>query len=248
MERNSSDLTKMSETLKPAIYLIPVSISDGNPFDVLPSRNIEIIRHISHFVVENTRTARRFLKKVDKSIDIDSLTFYELNEHTEESEISSMLQPYYEGFPIGIMSEAGCPAVADPGARLVELAQKKGIKTVPLVGPSSILLALMASGMNGQNFTFNGYLPINEKDRQRALKNMSDLIFKHNITQIFIETPYRNNKLVEQIIRDVPSSFKLCVACDITGQDEYIMTRTIAEWSKNTIKFEKKPAIFLLGQ
>lgn len=245
-EKNTS--TTVSQNDKPAVYLLPVAMSDGDVTRVLPAYNLEIFRKIKHFVVENLRSARRFLKKVDKSIDIASLNLVELSEHTRAEEIPAMLAPLERGHSIGVMSEAGCPAVADPGARLVEAAQRRGYRVVPLVGPSSILLALMGSGMNGQNFTFNGYLPIDDKQRDVTLRNLASAVGRFNTTQIFIETPYRNNKLIERITSVVPPHLKLCIASDITGDSQSIVTRTVGEWKKTSFNYDKIPTIFVLGQ
>ena len=215
--------------MEAGLYLIPVNLSDGDLEDVLPRRNFDVVRSIRHFIVENERTARRFLKKCDKAIDIDSLTFYPLNEHTRPEETVHYLDALAQGEPMGVISEAGCPAVADPGADVVAMAQRRGFKVVPLVGPSSILLSLMASGFNGQSFAFQGYLPIDGGQ-----------------TQIFIETPYRNNRLIAELAKALRRDLRLCVAYDITGADEWIATRTIAEWEKNQPTLAKKPAIFLL--
>lgn len=231
-----------------AVYLLPVTMSDETVDRVLPAYNLQLLKNIRFFVVENVRTARRFLKKVDKNINIDDLTFVELSEHTPDSEVPAMLAPVSEGLAIGVMSEAGCPAVADPGARLVEAAQRRGIRVVPLVGPSSILLALMGSGMNGQNFTFNGYLPIEDRARDNRLRELAGLVSRHNTTQIFIETPYRNNKLIARIASVLPATLKLCVASDITGPNESVITRSLADWRKARYDYDKIPTIFVLGQ
>lgn len=248
MQSENDILETENRSLECALYLLPVPMSDNCPDTVIPAYNIDIIRGISHFVVENIRTARRFLKKFDRSININLLTFTELSEHTSESELPDMLSPISEGKPVGIMSEAGCPAVADPGARLVALAQQRGIKVVPLVGPSSILLSLMASGFNGQNFTFDGYLPIEEKAREAALRNMSVSVTRHNVTHIFIETPYRNNSLMATLLKVLPRDMKLCVASDITGPAESILTRTVGAWQQSKTTLPKIPTIFLIGQ
>lgn len=246
---NDSLHNNVSEGLEvqPAVYLLPVTMSDGDPRHVLPAINIEIFRKIKFFVVENLRTARRFLKKIDKAIDIDSLTMVELSEHTDEKDIPSMLSPIEEGHAVGVMSEAGCPAVADPGARLVDYAQRRGIKVVPLVGPSSILLSLMGSGFNGQSFTFNGYLPIDDKARDNTLRAMASTVTRQGTTQIFIETPYRNNRLMSRMLAVLPGQLKLCVASDITGERQSIVTRRIDEWKNVTFDYDKIPTIFLLG-
>lgn len=215
------------------------------PSDVLPQKNIELISAVKFFVVEELRTARRFLKACNKAIDIDSLSFSVLNEHTQPGEVAAMLQPALEGNDIGIISEAGCPAVADPGADLVAVAQRKGIEVVPLVGPSSILLSLMGSGFNGQSFAFLGYLPVDAAKRNAALRQMERDI-RRNQTQIFIETPYRNNRLVAELADSLPAEMMLCVAADITAPTQSIVTRPIKDWKKATYDYNKRPAIFLL--
>src|SRR5574344_1703849 len=203
-----------------ALYLIPTLLGDTPTDKVLPSYNREVILGIRHFIVENVRTARRFLKQVDKSIDIDSLTFVELNKRTEEGEIEGMLKPLEMGESVGVISEAGCPAVADPGADVVAIAQRKGLKVVPLVGPSSIILSVMASGFNGQSFAFNGYLPIEQEERTKKLKVLENRIYNENQTQLFIETPYRNGKMIDEIIHSCRPQTKLCIAAGITCADE----------------------------
>jgi 16S rRNA (cytidine1402-2'-O)-methyltransferase len=214
----------------------------------LPTYNKDIITGISHFIVEDVRSARRFLKKVEKSIDIDALTFYTLNKHTDPKEIGSYLQPLTEGKPMGVISEAGCPAVADPGADVVAIAQRKGLKVVPLVGPSSIILSVMGSGFNGQSFAFHGYLPIEPAERAKRLKQLETRIYTENQTQLFIETPYRNNKMVDEIMKHCKPQTKLCIAAGITCENEYIRTRTIKEWKGKVPDLSKTPCIFLLYQ
>lgn len=231
--------------METALYLIPVMLSDEPLEKVLPAHNLEIVRGISHFIVENVRSARRFLKKCDKSIDIDRLTFYVLNEHTRPEEMSDYLTPLLGGHPMGVISEAGCPAIADPGADVVAMAQACGLRVIPLVGPSSILMSLMASGFNGQSFAFLGYLPIDSGKRSRKFKEMERDI-QGGQTQIFIETPYRNNRLIAELVSSLRGDLKLCVACDITGEGETIITRSIREWSKTKYDYDKRPAIFLL--
>lgn len=216
-----------------------------DPSDVLPQKNIELISAVKFFVVEELRTARRFLKACNKAIDIDSLSFSVLNEHTQPQEVAAMLQPALDGNDIGIISEAGCPAVADPGADLVAVAQRKGIEVVPLVGPSSILLSLMGSGFNGQSFAFLGYLPVDAAKRNAALRQMERDI-RRNQTQIFIETPYRNNRLVAELADSLPAEMMLCVAADITAPTQSIVTRPIKDWKKASYDYNKRPAIFLL--
>ena len=232
--------------MKPALYLIPVTLSDVPLSQVLPAANIEVVRGISHFIVENVRTARRFLKRCDRDIDIDQLTFYELNRHTDPKDIASYLAPLEAGQPMGVISEAGCPAIADPGADVVAIAQRRGLTVVPLVGPSSILMGLMASGFNGQSFAFVGYLPIEASARARRLKELEQRILRDDQTQIFIETPYRNNTLLADLVKHLPGNLRLCVASDITGENEHIVTRTIAQWAAQKPDFGKIPTIFLL--
>jgi 16S rRNA (cytidine1402-2'-O)-methyltransferase len=229
-----------------SLYLIPVTLGKTEISKVLPPYNKEIIVPIRHFIVENIRTARRFLKQVNPEIDIDSLTFYTLNKHTSNAELSCFLKPIEEGHSIGIISEAGCPAIADPGADVVAIAQKKNIPVVPLVGPSSILLALMASGFNGQSFAFHGYLPIDAEERIKILKTLEQRVYSENQTQLFIETPYRNGKLVEDIFKTCKSTTRLCIAADITLNSEFIKTRSIGEWKKQVPELSKKPCIFAI--
>ena len=248
MNDNETHILSEKAVLRPGLYLLPVELSDGDVTAVLPARNLEIFRKIKYFVVENKRTARRFLKKIDKTIDIDSLTMFELNEHSSQTEIPAMLGPVRAGNAVGVMSEAGCPAVADPGARLVAYAQLCGVEVVPLVGPSSILMALMASGMNGQNFTFHGYLPIDDKKRDVSLRAMASAAMRTDSTQIFIETPYRNNRLLERMISVLPPATLICVASDITGQRQNIRTMTAAQWKKTKFDFDRIPTIFLIGK
>lgn len=230
-----------------ALYLIPVNISEAPLERVIPTGNLEIVKGIKHLIVENIRTARRFLKRWDKSFDIDSITFYELNGHTDLSEVSSWLDPLRRGEPMGVMSEAGCPAVADPGSLPVSIAQREGLRVVPLVGPSSILLSLMGSGFNGQGFTFNGYLPIDEKERAAVIHQLEGESRRRNLTQIFIETPYRNNKMIDFLSATLHPDTKLCVAVDITDPErESIETRPASKWRNNKTNYDKRPAIFLL--
>ncbi|MBQ1185413.1 MAG: SAM-dependent methyltransferase [Muribaculaceae bacterium] len=233
--------------LDAALYLIPVGMSDSPIDHYLPAHNVEITRQIKHFIVENVRTARRFLKKCDKAINIDELTFYELNNHTDLSEVESYLAALAEGQPIGVMSEAGCPAVADPGALPVAIAQRKGYKVVPLVGPSSILMAQMASGFNGQGFAFNGYLPIETSARNQKIKELENDAYRKDMTQIFIETPYRNNRLIETLCKTLRPDTLLCVASAITDSDhESIVTLKVKQWAKRKYNYDKIPTIFLI--
>jgi len=228
------------------LYLIPNFLGECSTEKVLPSFNTSVINNIKHFIVEDIRTTRRFLKKVNKSIDIDQLTFFELNQHTDLQNISYYIEPLLKGNDIGIISEAGCPAVADPGALIVDLAQQKNIKVVPLVGPSSILLALMASGFNGQSFAFEGYLPIDNDKRIKRLKVLESRIYNEKQTQIFIETPYRNNKIVQDFITHCRPTTKLCIASEITTDNEFIKTKPLSVWKNSLPDLNKKPTIFLL--
>ena len=232
-----------------ALYLIPVTLGETEISQVLPAYNHDIIVGIKHFIVENIRSARRFLKKVEKSIDIDTLTFYELNRHTDRKFIGQYLEALKNGQPVGIISEAGCPAIADPGADVVALAQQKGYKVVPLVGPSSIIMSVMGSGFNGQSFAFNGYLPVEVPQRIKALKKLENKVWNDDQTQLFIETPYRNAKMFETIVNNLKPQTKLCVAAGITCPEEYIKTKTVAQWKKDKLPdLGKIPAIFLIGK
>ena len=233
--------------LTPALYLIPVNISNAPFKDTLPDGNLDILRQLRHLIVENVRTARRFLKRCDPAFDIGAVTFYELNRHTDLNEVSSYLEPLRNGEAVGVMSEAGCPAVADPGALPVSIAQREGLKVVPLVGPSSILMSLMASGFNGQGFCFNGYLPIDQKERERKVRELETLSRKNNLTQIFIETPYRNNRMVASLASILRGDTLLCVACDITDPEkESIITLPASKWKQRKYDYDKRPAIFLI--
>lgn len=229
-----------------ALYLLPVTLGDTPIEKVLPSYNKEIIRGISHFIVEDVRSARRFLKKTDHEIDIDSLTFYTLNKHTTPEEISGYLKPLLAGASMGVISEAGCPAVADPGADVVAIAQRKNLKVVPLVGPSSIILSVMGSGFNGQSFAFHGYLPIEPGDRAKKIKSLEQRAYAEDQTQLFIETPYRNHKMIEDLLQNCKPQTRLCIAANITCEGEFIKTRTIKEWKGHIPELSKIPCIFLL--
>ena len=229
-----------------ALYLIPVTLGDTPLDKVLPAYNKEVILQIKHFIVEEVRTARRFLKKVESSIDIDSLTFYPLNKHTQATDIAGYLKPLMDGEPMGVISEAGCPAVADPGADVVAIAQRRGLKVIPLVGPSSILLSVMASGFNGQSFAFHGYLPIEQGERTKRIKMLEQRSYVENQTQLFIETPYRNRRLLEELIQTCRPPTRLCIACNVTCDDEYICTKSMKEWKGHLPDLEKRPCIFLI--
>ena len=235
--------------LEAGLYLIPCQLSDVQLDKVLPAHNLEVVNGIRYFVVESVRSARRFLKKCNRNIDIDSLTFNELNEHTDLKDtaaIESLLDPIGREEAVGVISDAGCPAVADPGADLVAIAQRRGYKVFPLVGPSSILMSLMASGFNGQRFAFEGYLPVDSQARQARLKEMTRRIEREHQTQIFIEAPYRNNQLIADLATHLPTSMRLCVASDITGENQSIITRTMEQWKQSRYDYHKIPTIFLL--
>jgi 16S rRNA (cytidine1402-2'-O)-methyltransferase len=232
--------------METALYLLPVTLGDTPWEQVLPAYNKEVILGIRHFIVEDVRSARRFLKKVEKSIDIDALTFYPLNKHTSPEAISGYLKPLAAGESMGVISEAGCPAVADPGADVVAIAQRKGLKVVPLVGPSSIILSVMASGFNGQSFAFHGYLPIEPAERAKRIKQLEQRVYAEDQTQLFIETPYRNLKMMEDILRNCRPQTRLCVAANITCPDALIRTRTVKEWLGHLPQLDKIPCIFLI--
>lgn len=228
------------------LYLIPTLLGESDPNDVLPQTIRRTIGMIDTYIVENDKTARRFIKTVVPEKAQPSLKLSILNKHTDANEHLSMLQPCLDGENIGLMSEAGCPGVADPGADIVKMAHAKGIRVVPLVGPSSILMAVMASGMNGQSFAFNGYLPIEKSDKKAALKQLEKMSAEKDQSQLFIETPYRNNKMLEDILEAVQPSTYLCIAADITLPTEFIRTMRASEWRKVKVDLNKRPAIFIL--
>lgn len=238
----------MTKIVPATLYLIPVTLSDVPHSTCLPTYNGDVVRQLKYFIVENVRTARRFIKAVDRGIDVEALTFYELNKHTDPKDIASYLGAMAQGESIGVISEAGCPAVADPGSDVVAMAQSRGYRVVPLVGPSSILLALMASGFNGQGFAFRGYLPIEADKRAKAIREMEQRVMQGHETQICIETPYRNAKLFEDLLRQCRGETMLCVACELTAPEAYVRTMSIAQWRKQTAPdLHKRPCIFLLG-
>lgn len=233
------------------LYLIPITLSNPGettvvPEDVLPQTIKRTIDFVDYYIVENEKTARKFIKSIHPEKKQTDLKISVLNKHTDFAEHNEFIQPLLRGENIGLMSESGCPGVADPGAVIVKLAHEKGIQVVPLVGPSSILLALMASGMNGQSFAFNGYLPIDKNDKKQALKNFERLSQDKNQSQLFIETPYRNNKLMEDLLQILQPSTLLCVACDITLTTEFIKTKTVNEWKKEKADLHNRPCIFII--
>jgi 16S rRNA (cytidine1402-2'-O)-methyltransferase len=217
-----------------------------NPHDVMPQTVKRAIDFIDHYIVENEKTARKFIKAIHPEKVQASLKIATLNKHTEVAEHNSMIMPCLNGINVGLMSEAGCPGVADPGAAIVKIAHEKGVQVVPLVGPSSILLAMMSSGMNGQSFAFNGYLPIDKSEKKTALKNFEKLSHDKNQSQLFIETPYRNNKLVEDILQALQPNTHLCIATDLTLPTEYIKTMRVADWKKTTVDLHNRPTIFII--
>lgn len=232
------------------LYLIPCPISDETaPWDVLPAANRAVMDALDYFIVENTRTARRFLSKAGIARPIGELEFRELNEHTAAGrEIEELIAPLLEGRSAGVISEAGVPGVADPGAPVVGACHRRGIRVVPLVGPSSIILAVMASGLNGQSFAFNGYLPVKPDERARAIRTFERRAHAEHQAQLFIETPYRNVKLVEQLLQICAPDTLLTIAKDLTAPDETVITRRIADWRRSQLpELNKRPAIFILG-
>ncbi|MFW5793220.1 MAG: SAM-dependent methyltransferase [Bacteroidota bacterium] len=232
---------------KGILYLIPVNI--GGPInESLPTGVLQTANSLDEFIVENERTARRFLISAGYSKNIDDIKFHILNKHTSANEIPSFLNSLKEGKNVGILSEAGCPCIADPGQIIVDYAQKDNIKIKPLIGPNSMILALMASGMNGQSYTFTGYLPIDKTAREKAIREMENTALRNGQTQIFMETPFRNNKLIEDILRVCKPHTKLCIAADVTMETEFIVTKTISEWKKNRPDINKRPAVFLINK
>ncbi len=232
---------------KGKLYLIPVTLGSNETINkVLPPYNREVVSRIKIFIVEQVRTARRFLKAMGHPLPIDKMIFYELNKHTDLNKISGYLAATGNGEDVGLISEAGTPCIADPGALIVEHAHVKNIDVVPLVGPNSIILSLMASGFNGQNFAFHGYLPIDIAERKKKIKELENLSYLNDQTQIFIETPYRNNKLLETLVSVLKPNTKICVAADLTLQSEFIKTLPAKMWKKQREDFHKRPAIFLI--
>jgi 16S rRNA (cytidine1402-2'-O)-methyltransferase len=232
--------------IKGILYLIPTTLGDNEPLEVLPFTVKKIIDSTDTFIVENDKTARHFIKRISPEKSQPSLRMFHLNKFTEQSDIPSFLEPCLKGINVGLLSEAGCPGVADPGADVVKIAHQKNIKVVPLVGPSSILMALMSSGMNGQSFAFNGYLPIDKSERKVELKRLERLSFEQNQSQIFIETPYRNNKMLEDLTNSLDQNTQVCVACDITLPTEFIKTQSANSWKKNIVDLHKRPTIFII--
>ena len=236
----------MTET---ALYLIPVTLGETPHERVLPAWNAEVVGAIRHFIVEDVRSARRFLRRMDREFPIDDCQFCEMGKHADEARFSEYLRPLSEGQSVGVISEAGCPAVADPGARVVAIAQQRGLRVIPLVGPSSMILAVMGSGLNGQSFAFNGYLPVEPDERARRLKQLESRAWAEGQTQLFIETPYRNRKMFDALVETLRPQTRLCVAAGITTGDEWIRTHTVREWKRHGLPdLSRVPAIFLIGK
>ena len=232
---------------KGKLYMIPTTLGECDVNKILPLYVKEHLHNLDEFIVENSKTARAFLKKMDIPTPQNELKIHVLNKHTPIEEIHGFLNACRNGTNLGLISEAGCPGVADPGAEITKMAHKEDIQVVPLVGPSSILLALMASGMNGQSFAFNGYLPIETSERKKKLQNIERNSRNYNQTQLFIETPYRNDKLIDAIYQNLQGNTKLCIACDLSLNSEYIKTKTVNEWKKATKPdLKKRPCIFLI--
>lgn len=226
--------------------MIPTRIGDNPPLEVLPLSVKKVVEGINHYIVENEKSARRFIKRIHPKKPQASLQIYKLNKFTDPIELQDYLAACDEGLSVGLLSEAGCPGIADPGSEIVQLAHRKGIRVVPLVGPSSIILAIMSSGMNGQNFAFNGYLPIDKSERKSTLKRLERLSKEFNQSQCFIETPYRNEKLIAEILNTLHPQTRLCIAADLTLPTEFILTQSISEWKNSRPDLKKRPAIFII--
>jgi 16S rRNA (cytidine1402-2'-O)-methyltransferase len=243
-------IKKMTNTLnnmeRGVLYLIPTTLGDNPVHEVIPTHVRDIMNVTKHYIVENIRSARRYISKMKIDNKIDDLTFYTLNKHTKAEELRSFLNVIDKGENIGIISEAGVPGVADPGADVVAIAHTMNITVAPLVGPSSILMSVMASGMNGQNFAFVGYIPAKKGDRIKRLRQLEQLSTSHNQTQVFIETPYRNQHLLTDILENCAGNTRLCVASNITQKSEFIKTKTIKEWKNDIPNIHKVPTIFLI--
>jgi 16S rRNA (cytidine1402-2'-O)-methyltransferase len=230
------------------LYLIPSPLAECDFAKIFPAYNAEIINEIDHFIVEDLRTGRRFVKKLGMKKPMESLHFSTLNEHTKGNEIEDLLQPLVEGNNLGLISDAGTPCVADPGNVIVSRAQQLGAEVIPLIGPNSLLLTLMASGLNGQSFAFNGYLPREQPDRERQLRFLESLVVKNNQTQIFMETPYRNNHVFKSALEVCDPALRLCLGVNVTAENQMIKTMTIKKWKTQKVDLHKQPTVFLLGR
>ncbi|MGM0934750.1 MAG: SAM-dependent methyltransferase [Bacteroidota bacterium] len=228
------------------LFLIPTTLGNENPLDVIPEKVKNVLKGLNDLIVENEKTARRHIKQLLPEKNQQALNLQSLNKFTEAIELPTFLNACKEGLDMGLMSEAGCPGVADPGAEIVKIAHREGIQVVPLVGPSSILLAMMASGMNGQSFSFHGYLPIDKKERKQEIKFLERLSAEKDQAQIFIETPYRNNKMLEDLVQNLHPETRICVACDLTLASEFVITKTASDWKKTKTDLHKRPAIFII--
>lgn len=233
--------------MKGSLYLIPNTLGDSSIESVIPASVSSIVKKLDHFIVENTRSCRRYIIRLGYEKPIDDIQFYEIGKHTKVRETKTYLDPCLSGKDMGLISEAGVPGVADPGAYITAMAHEKGIRVIPLTGPSSILLALMASGLNGQNFSFNGYLPVNNPDRSKKIAHLEMLASKYRQTQIFMETPFRNNKLFADILSSCQDRTMLCVACDVSLDTEFIRTKRIQDWKKERADLHRRPCIFIIG-
>lgn len=229
-----------------SLYLIPSALGKTSKTKIFPNDNFTIIQSLDYFIVENFRSARRFLRSIGFNKDFDNVQMFELNKHTPTMEIEAMMKPLLDNHSMGLISEAGVPAVADPGSETVLLAHKKNIRVIPLIGPSSILIALMSSGLNGQKFTFHGYLPVKSNERIKAIKALEKRSYQNKETQIFMETPYRNMRLLEDIVANASPESLFCIACDLSLETEFIKTKTIREWKNKIPGIHKRPSIFLL--
>lgn len=240
---------KDTKNILGSLFLIPTPLGEETNFDkVFPSCNSEIVNSIEVFIAEDAKSARRFLKQTGFKKSFDEITIYLLNEHSKDLYTRNYLDAALTGKNIGLLSDAGCPGIADPGASMVKMAHEKNIRVIPLIGPSSILLALISSGMNGQNFAFNGYLERENHLLTKQLRELEKRALQQNQTQLFIETPYRNSKMLETILQICGNETRLCIACDVTLSTEFIKTKTIAAWKKNLPDIHKRPAVFVLGR
>lgn len=228
------------------LYLIPTTLGETEPLEVMPLSIKKVIEEIDYYIVENEKSARRFIKKITPKKQQALLTIKLIDKYALKEETQHYLDVCSQGINVGLLSEAGVPAIADPGANIVKLAHQKNIQVVPLVGPSSILLAMMASGMNGQSFAFNGYLPIDKNERKSEIKRLERISKDYNQSQSFIETPYRNNKMLEDLCNTLSNDCLICVACDITLDTEFIKTQTAAQWKKNSVDLHKRPTLFII--
>jgi 16S rRNA (cytidine1402-2'-O)-methyltransferase len=231
---------------KGILYLIPTPIGDNSPFEVLPISVKKIVEELKYFIVENEKIARRFIKKIIPGKNQEELVLFPLNKFTTQEELNSYIRPCLDGISMGLLSDAGCPGIADPGAVIVSKAHKLGITVKPHIGPSSIILAMMSSGMNGQNFAFNGYLPVDKKQRTQSLIKYQRHSYKEEQAQLFIETPYRSGTLFAEMIKVLDPNTRLCVACDLSLLSEYIKTQSVLEWKKSRPNLNKRPCIFIL--